>query len=283
MFCYTIVMKNIYITDLDHTFLRTDLTLSDYTKRIWNAQAKSTILSVATARTYKKTAEFLDGIFINAPMILLDGSLIATMDKKVIDTKFITKEIADQIIALGARLFIYPFILSLAESKGLEEIFLHSDILNPYQEEVLSRYTHDDNLQEVANIKAMKNNFKIVYMGEESQLRELKEEIEGIFGDTLKYILAPEAYVGCYFLTILHKDADKAHGIQSVSEYVGFNMDKLTVFGDNLNDVGMFALANTSVAVANAHKELKKLANIVLEQTNDEDGVAKYLESLSKK
>jgi len=276
-------MKNIYITDLDHTFLRTDLTLSDYTKRIWNAQAKSTILSVATARTYKKTAEFLDGIFINAPMILLDGSLIATMDKKVIDTKFITKEIADQIIALGARLFIYPFILSLAESKGLEEIFLHSDILNPYQEEVLSRYTHDDNLQEVANIKAMKNNFKIVYMGEESQLRELKEEIEGIFGDTLKYILAPEAYVGCYFLTILHKDADKAHGIQSVSEYVGFNMDKLTVFGDNLNDVGMFALANTSVAVANAHKELKKLANIVLEQTNDEDGVAKYLESLSKK
>ena len=272
-------MKNIYITDLDHTFLRNDLSISDYTKSIWNAKADDSILSVATARTYKKTAQFLRDVHINAPMILLDGSLIATMDKKIIDTKFITKDIADTIIDEGGKFGIYPFILALADN-NLNEAFLYSDICNEDQKKVLTRYVKDDNLQECKNIKAMKDNFKIVYMGEESLLRDLARHIEDIFGDELKYILAPEAYIGCYFLTILHKNADKSHGIQSVSEYVGFDLNKLTVFGDNFNDVGMFDLAGTAVAMQNAQDGVKSKADIILPHTNDEDGVAKYLEGL---
>lgn len=272
-------MKNIYITDLDHTFLRNDLSISDYTKSVWNSKADDSILSVATARTYKKTAQFLSDVHINAPMILLDGALIATMDKKIIDTKFISKDVADTIIDEGAKFGIYPFILALAD-KNLNESFLYSDICNEDQKKVLSRYVKDDNLLECKNIRAMDDNFKVVYMGEESLLRDLAKHIEDIFGDELKYILAPEAYIGCYFLTILHKNADKSHGIQSVSEYMGFDLEKLTVFGDNFNDVGMFELAGKSVAVANAQSGVKDLATVVLAHTNDEDAVAKYLEGL---
>lgn len=272
-------MKNIYITDLDHTFLRNDLSLSSFTKEIWNGMSTDSILSVATARTYKKTAQFLKDIHVNAPMILLDGALIATMDKKIIDTKFINKEVADAIIDEGGKFGIYPFVLALAD-KNLSEAFLYSSILNEHQKEVLTRYSKDDNLQEHKDIRAMNENFKIVYMGEEQLLRKLALHVEAVFGNTLKYILAPEAYVGCYFLTILHKDADKSHGIKSVSEYVGFDLSRLTVFGDNLNDIGMFELAGVSVAVANAQYEVKKLAKIVLPHTNDEDAVAKYLKGL---
>jgi HAD superfamily hydrolase (TIGR01484 family) len=126
----------------------------------------------------------------------------------------------------------------------------------------------------------MEDNFKIVYMGEENLLKDLASHIKSIFGDELKYILAPEAYVGCYFLTILHKNADKSEGIKSVSEYMGFDLKKLTVFGDNFNDIGMFELAGISVAVANAQIGVKEKADIVLKYSNDEDGVAKYLQGL---
>jgi len=272
-------MKKIYITDLDHTFLRSDLSISDYTKKIWNSYAKTSIMSIATARTYKKTQQFLNGVEINAPMILLDGALVVTEDKKIIDTKFISKDIADYIIDEGAKFGIYPFVISLAD-KNLNEVFLHSDILNKAQQEVLTRYVKDDNLQECHNIKALEDNFKIVYMGEEKMLRELEKRVEEIYGDELKYILAPEAYIGCYFLTILHKNADKSHGIKTVSEYVGFDLKKLTVFGDNFNDIGMFELAGTSVAMFNAQDGVKKEATLTLSHTNDEDGVAKYLEGL---
>lgn len=272
-------MKNIYITDLDHTFLRNDLSVSSFTQEVWNSFSEKSVISVATARTYKKTAQFLKNIHVNAPMILLDGALIATMDKKIIETKFINKEVADAIIDEGGKFGIYPFVLALAD-KNLNEAFLFSDILNEYQKEVLTRYSEDDNLVECKDIRAMDENFKIVYMGEEKLLRKLALHVEAIFGNNLKYILAPEAYVGCYFLTILHKDADKSHGIRSVSEYVGFDLSRLTVFGDNFNDVGMFELAGISVAVANAQEGVKKLADIILPHTNDEDAVAKYLKGL---
>jgi len=272
-------MKKIYITDLDHTFLRNDLSISDYTKTIWNEEATRSIMSVATARTYKKTMQFLGGVEINAPMILLDGALIATQNREIIDTKFISKDVANSIIDEGAKFEIYPFIISLRD-KNLNEAFLHSNILNKYQAEVLTRYVKEDNLQAEKNLRAMDDNFKVVYMGEEKLLRDLAKHIESIFGDEFKYILAPEAYIGCYFLTILHKDADKSHGIKSVSEYVGFDLEKLTVFGDNFNDIGMFTLAGTSVAMANAQEGVKAEADIVLEWNNDEDGVARYLEGL---
>ena len=273
-------MKNIYITDLDHTFLRNDLSVSDYTKNTWNSYAEDSILSIATARTYMKTVQFLGGVDVNAPMILLDGALIATMDKKIIDTKFMGKDVSDMIIDEGWKFGIYPFILSLADSKNLTEAFLHDEVLNKYQREVLTRYSSADNLQKHVGIRAMDENFKIVYMGEEGLLRELEEHLENIFGNDLKYILAPESYSGCYFLTILHPQTDKSHGIQSVSEYIGFDLEKLTVFGDNFNDIGMFELAGTSVAMANAQPEVKDKADIILQHNNDEDGVAKYLQGL---
>ncbi len=272
-------MKNIYITDLDHTFLRSDLSVSDYTKKIWNSYEKDSILSIATARTYKKTMQFMQGVSINAPMILLDGALIATADKKIIDTKFISKAVADEIIDEGAKLGIYPFLLSLVDQQ-LNEAFIYSTTLNNYQTEILKRYANDDHTQAFKNLRAMEDNFKVVYMADEDILVELKQRIEKIFGDELKYILAPEAYMGCYFLTILHKDADKAHGIASVSESAEFDLSRLSVFGDNLNDIGMFNLANISVAVANAHNDVKQMAKVVLPHTNDEDGVAQYLERL---
>jgi hypothetical protein len=272
-------MKNIYITDLDHTFLRNDLSLSEYTKDVWNKTSLHSIASIATARTYKKATQFLNGVNINAPMILLDGALIATMDKKIIDTKFITKDVADMIIDEGAKFGIYPFILALAD-QNLNEVFLYSEILNPIQEKVLQNYSTDDHLKSCKNIRAMDDNFKIVYMGEENLLKELALHVESIFGDELKYILAPEAYTQSYFLTILHKDADKSHGITTVSEYVDFDLSKLTVFGDNFNDIGMFDLAGTAVAVANAQSEVKDKADIILPHTNDEDAVANYLRGL---
>jgi Cof subfamily protein (haloacid dehalogenase superfamily) len=270
-------MKNIFITDLDHTFLRTDLSISAYTQKIWNAEASYSVMSVATARTYKKTQQFLKNIHISAPMILLDGALVATTQKKIIDTKFISKEIADGVIHEGGKFGIYPFVLALGD-KNLSEVFLHSDICNIHQKEVLTRYSNDDNLKECKNIRAMEENFKLVYMGEEQLLRALEIHLKKIYGESLKFILAPEVYVGCYFLTLLHPHADKSHGIQTVSEYSNFDLSKLTVFGDNLNDLGMFQLARTAVAVANAQDALKAHATIVLPHTNDEDGVAKYLE-----
>lgn len=272
-------MKKLFLTDLDHTFLRDDLTISTDSLSTWNSVAKDYIMGIATARTYKKSAQFLEGLHINAPMILLDGSLIITQEKKILDMKIISQEIGNEIIACGAKLGIYPFVLALKDH-NLNEAFLYPKQLNHHQQELLLRYKGDDNLQECTDIRAMKDNFKLVYFGEKAQLEELQNNLQTIFKDEIKYILAPEHYLGCYFLTLLHKDADKAHGLQTVHELMQIDFKDFTVFGDNLNDLGMFQLSHTSVAVANAHEDLKKIATVVSTHTNNEDAVAKYLQTV---
>lgn len=273
-------MSQLFLTDLDHTFLRDDLSISTQSKTIWNSMAKNHIMGIATARTYKKSEQFLEGLYINAPMILLDGSFIVSPEKKILDMKVLSKEIADEIIDCGAKFGIYPFVLALKDKK-LNEAFLYPQKMNKQQKELLTRYKNDDNLQECSNIKAMDDNFKLVYFGEKKQLEELQDNLKIIFKDEIKYILAPEAYLGCYFLTLLHKDADKAHGLQKVHEIMEIDYKNFTVFGDNLNDIGMFNLANTSVAVANAHEDVKKIATFISDYNNNEDAVAKYLESIN--
>ena len=96
-------MKPIYITDLDHTFLHSNQSVSDFSAKVWNDKSKNAILSVATARSYQKSLDFLDKLRLDAPMILLDGTMIVTPDKKLIDIKTINKALGDAIINEGAK------------------------------------------------------------------------------------------------------------------------------------------------------------------------------------
>lgn len=273
-------MSEVFISDLDHTLLKNDLSISGFSTSIWNDFAKDSIMSIATARTYKKAIKFVDKLSLNAPLVLLDGALIATKDARIIDTKFIDKTLADEIVNEGFRFGIYPFILSLADKIDLKERFSYSTTLNFHQNEVLKNYKNDDHHDKQDRLIAHNDNFKIVYFGTKEQIEPLYIHLESIYKDNLKFIFAPEAYAKCYFLTILHKDATKAQGIKTISSHSGFSLNSLTAFGDNLNDIEMFTLAKTSVAVANAHEDVKQKATIVSSFTNDEDSVARYLKSL---
>ncbi|MEA3434520.1 MAG: HAD hydrolase family protein, partial [Campylobacterota bacterium] len=132
--------KNIFITDLDHTFLRTDQSVSNFSMEVWNRMSKNTILSVATARSFQKTHDFLDKLHLDAPMILLDGTMIVTPEKKLIDIKTVNKSLGDAIIDEGSRYGIYPFVIALKDIKTLDEAFLFPTTLNKYQHGVLENY-----------------------------------------------------------------------------------------------------------------------------------------------
>ncbi|MDM5271706.1 HAD-IIB family hydrolase [Sulfurovum sp. zt1-1] len=268
--------NKIYITDLDHTFLRTDQSISDFSAKVWNELSKDSILSVATARSFQKTHDFLNKLHLHAPMILLDGTMVVTPEKKLIDLKLINKELGDAVIAEGAKFGIYPFIISLKDME-LNESFNVPTTLNLYQKGVLNNYAGDPRLRVHEQIRAEEMNLKIVYFGQLDTLKPLTEHLQKTFSDALEYKLSPEKYSDGWFLTVLHPEGDKAHALKKVAEYLGRDTQEMTVFGDSINDIGMFKLAGTSVAVSNALDEVKEVADIILSHSNDEDAVAKYL------
>ena len=272
--------RPIYITDLDHTFLRTDQSVSDFSAKVWNEKTKNAILSVATARSFQKSHDFLDKLHLDAPMILLDGTMIVSPEKKLIDIKTVNKALGDAIIDEGSRYGIYPFVIALKEIKTLDEAFLFPTALNTHQHGVLENYRNDPRMVECKYIRAMGMNLKIVYFGDLKTLKPLTEHFKKTFGEELEYKLSPEKYSDGWFLTILHPEGDKAHALQKVADYIDRDTDDITVFGDSVNDIGMFKLAGTSVAVSNALDEVKAVADVVLPHSNDEDGVARYLDNM---
>ena len=53
----------------------------------------------------------------------------------------------------------------------------------------------------------------------------------------------------------------------------------ISAFGDDLADIGSLKMCGTGVAMGNALPEVKEAADITI-GSNDEDGIAEYLEKL---
>ncbi|MFK3982514.1 HAD family hydrolase [Micromonospora sp. NPDC050397] len=71
----------------------------------------------------------------------------------------------------------------------------------------------------------------------------------------------------------------KAAGLAWLCARDGVRADQVVAFGDMPNDLPMLAWAGHAVAVANAHPAVLEVADVVT-LSNEEDGVAAYLEDL---
>ncbi len=92
--------------------------------------------------------------------------------------------------------------------------------------------------------------------------------------------VASVTQAGLDYIEICPANVDKGTGLAVVAEAVGVDPADVLVFGDMPNDLPMFAWAGWSrVAVGNAHPELLAVSDEVT-LTNDQDGVAVYLDKL---
>ena len=60
-------------------------------------------------------------------------------------------------------------------------------------------------------------------------------------------------------------------------EICEISIEDIVAFGDDLVDIGMLQLCGKGIAMGNALQEVKNIADIVI-GTNDEDGIAQWLE-----
>ncbi len=73
--------------------------------------------------------------------------------------------------------------------------------------------------------------------------------------------------------------ADKGAGLRWLCSHLEVDAADVIVFGDEINDLAMFAFAGHSVAVANASPSVRDAATEVTE-SNDDDGVALVVERM---
>jgi hypothetical protein len=76
---------------------------------------------------------------------------------------------------------------------------------------------------------------------------------------------------------IMHKDATKGKAIAALAKFWGIPPKLIAAFGDDYNDIDMLRDCGAGIAMGNAVKAVKDTAKYICD-TNDNDGVAKWLE-----
>ena len=108
------------------------------------------------------------------------------------------------------------------------------------------------------------------------QLEEIMPKMQEEFGDKVNIFRSEP-----FFMEITPLGVDKAQGLARLLEHTGVKREELICCGDGYNDLTMIKFAGLGVAMENAQKEVKEIADVIT-LTNDDDGVAYIIEKYMK-
>lgn len=272
----------LFVTDLDGTLLNSNKEVSIKSTEILNKLIDNGVnFTVATARTPATVVDLLQDVNIKLPAVLMNGVLLYDIkEEKYINIKEIEKDIVDKVFNILNKFDKNAMVYGIRNNHlwVYHKEFEYSWEYDFYKERADRKqktFLKVENYQECINESKVIN--FIVF--------DKYEKIKGIY-DELKKIdeISVEYYEdiyekGCYFLEAYSAEASKANGIKLLSDYI--EHDKLICFGDNLNDIPMFELADECYATANAVERVKEISTDVIGSC-DEDGVALFIENKLK-
>jgi hydroxymethylpyrimidine pyrophosphatase-like HAD family hydrolase len=132
-------------------------------------------------------------------------------------------------------------------------------------------------LEEVLGQSNVTGCIKAMFIGEGPKLEAVQARLEkDLPGETTQARSSPT------FLEVMLYGVSKGRGLLSAMDRRGLKAEEVIAFGDEENDLPMFAVTGSAIAPANARQTVREAADTVI-GPNDEDGVAVYLEGLLKR
>ena len=89
-------------------------------------------------------------------------------------------------------------------------------------------------------------------------------------------------WTGSPYFELYFKKTSKGASVKDIADYYKIPKERIIVFGDAENDVEMFSVAGTAVAMSNGKESLKKHATHVSYKDNDNNGIYHTLKKIIK-
>lgn len=105
---------------------------------------------------------------------------------------------------------------------------------------------------------------------DQAQVKKIAEQIH--FDDVTSFSTSDVLY------EFMDPKINKGYGLDRLVEHYGLNHENVAVFGDESNDMEMIQKAGIGIAMNNAIPAVKEIADIVIPWTNDESGIARFIE-----
>lgn len=269
-------MKTLYVSDLDGTLFTTEKTLSLATIQLINeCVRRGALFSVATARMPYGCDTRLEALRLSAPGVLTNGVFLYDFERKAyLAAETLPDEAARRVLEVfaghGVKVFLYTF--------GAGQIGIHYNdrALTAQTQYYSKRALESCSVVELEpDLPALVSGGNACYFactGPREELEPLVADLEALDGVSCAFYL--NIYNGLYCIEVFSSRATKRNALVRLKEMLGCG--ELVVFGDNLNDLSMFEVADRSYAVANALDAVKERATGVIGGCN-EDGVARFL------
>ena len=248
----TNVLPKAVILDLDGTLLRSDKTVSERTLAVLEeCKKKGMIIVVATARFWFKAEPFLSiiqpdyALLADGTMIFHDGELVHGFPMDNATSENLIREIMN--MEDGHDFVVGAGKVLLCSAKGVDE---------PW------RQTYD------FSQGFHKPSYKIAsVMNSYEEAKKLAD----------KFSCRLYSYRGEDLYAFTHKESGKYQAVCALGELLNIELQDMIAFGDDENDYEVLKHCGKGIAVANAIPMIKDIADDITD-SNDDDGVAKYLE-----
>lgn len=272
-------LKNLrlIVFDLDGTLVNDENEIGNDTQRLVKELKKLGVrFSFATGRLHSAITDHAATLGIQTPLISLDGSLIKSYPEgKIVFNSYIKEKHVQRAVKYADQ-----FLLKIALCHDEAIYYTEHDVLIP---QLLDKFGAE--YKEVSSFNGLMS-------------RVLEIVITGDMRDSLKYVankmIFPYAFglvtaqyksqrvKGQYYLEIRKQGCSKGTGLKRLLNYCKIKPQETAVVGDWYNDRSLFETGALKVAVKNAVPEILRLADYITEGTNNEDGVADFLELVLK-
>lgn len=254
-------------TDLDGTLLRGDHTVSERSRTaLAAATAAGAAHIVVTGRSVPWARHILDDLGYDGLAVCAQGAQVYHAgEHRLLTSVTLDRRLAGLALA-KIEAEIGPLFLA-ASRDGLDgEVLIGAG----YQHNPELPVIHLRDADELWSAPLNKLYLQHPELDDDALARVARE----VAGDLVGVTMAGEGIV-----ELLPLGLSKATGLSIAARRLGLKAADTIAFGDMPNDLPMFAWAAHGVAMANAHDELKAVADEVT-TSNDEDGIAVVLEQL---
>jgi 5-amino-6-(5-phospho-D-ribitylamino)uracil phosphatase len=274
-------MNEIYVCDLDGTLLRSDGTLSAFSRDGLNRLLEAGVrLTVASARGTPGMRSLLAGVEIRLPVIELNGAFVSEMASgRHLVANVLSAAEACATVEILLQTGNDPVISTWDGKRDGVHFGSRANESTAWYVEEKRRYRDPrlapcDDLLRIAREEAVAQIATFALDAEAAALTERLREAVG--QGAIVHSAANVYWPGWTEMTVQHRDAVKGAAIPDLLAACGSADSEVVACGDHLNDLSMFAAADHSIAPSNAHPEVLRCANEVV-GSNDEDGVVCHL------
>ena len=265
------------VFDLDGTILDNQGVITSRTiSLIEKLESKGVQFTFASGRIHSALVEYANLLKINIPVISLDGCCISNpVNNEIIFESFVPTRYVDKALKYSDQ-FLLNISLCRAEAIYLTESNSAMKVMmNKFGakfEEIDDYNKIKDRTLEIVIASDYKDNVKFV---------KDKMSFPYSMGLNLSYYKS-HRHEGIYYLEVRKRGANKGKALRKLLSNLSIKERQTAVIGDWFNDISLFETKALKVTLENGIFELKSMADIVIPKTNNEEGVAEFLEMLIK-